>query len=101
MCEHLWEHYQFTRDEKFLREAYPTMKGAAEFLAAWLIDDGNGYLVTPVGGSPENTFKYTDSGGKEKQGSLCMGPTMDMAITRELFTNCIAASQILGTDEQF
>lgn len=29
------------------------MKGAAEFFADWLIDDGNGHLVTPVGVSPE------------------------------------------------
>jgi alpha-L-fucosidase 2 len=102
VCAHLWQHFLFTRDEKFLAEAYPTMKGAAEFLAAWLIEDEKGRLVTPVGGSPENTFKYADKEtGKEAQGALCMGPTMDMAITRELFTNVIAASEILENDESF
>jgi len=30
-----------------------------------------------------------------------MGPTVDMQILRELFGNCIAASEILGVDEQF
>ncbi|MEA2734197.1 MAG: alpha-L-fucosidase 2, partial [Humisphaera sp.] len=103
LCSHLWEHYQFTLDEKFLREqAYPYMKGAAEFLAAWLMDDGKGRLVTPVGDSPENEFVYTDSAdGKEKVGALCPGPTMDLAITRELFANTIAASEILKTDSDF
>jgi alpha-L-fucosidase 2 len=100
-CQHLWEHYQFTFDEQFLRDAYPTMKGAAEFLAAWLIDDGKGRLVTPVGDSPENVFVYVDADGKKREGALCMGPTMDMAICRELFTNTIAASQILKVDESF
>lgn len=101
LCEHLWAHYQFTHDEKFLREdAYPYMKGAAEFLAAWLVDDGQGHLVTPVGTSPENTFKYKDPDtGETKTGALSAGPTMDMSIVRELFTNCVAASEVLGVDE--
>lgn len=97
-CSHLWEHYLFTRDEKFLRdEAYPLMKGASEFCSDWLIDDGNGHLVTPVGISPENSF-LTEEG---KKASMSMGPTMDMAIVRELFTRTIKASEILGTDEDF
>jgi alpha-L-fucosidase 2 len=102
VCSHLWEHFQFTRDTKFLEDAYPVMKGAAEFLAAWLVEGEKGHLVTPVGTSPENTFKYTDKeSGKEMQASLCPGPTMDMALTRELFTNVVAASEILETDESF
>ena len=102
LCQHLWEHYQFTLDEKFLREeAYPYMKGAAEFLAAWLMDDGKGRLVTPVGDSPENEFVYTDASGEKKYGALCPGPTMDMAITRELFGNTIAAAEILKVDPDF
>jgi alpha-L-fucosidase 2 len=37
---HLWEHYLFTGDKKFLKEqAYPLMKGAAQFLLHWLIKD--------------------------------------------------------------
>jgi alpha-L-fucosidase 2 len=98
-CQHLWDHYQFTLDEAFLKDAYPTMKGAAEFLASWLIDDGKGHLVTPIGDSPENVFVYVDKDGKKREGALCMGPTMDMAICRELFANTIAASEILKVDD--
>ena len=88
LCSHLWEHYQFTQDETFLKnEAYPLMKGAAEFFADWLIDDGNGHLVTPVGVSPENRF-ITEDG---QTAAMSMGPTMDMAIIRETFTRTIAA----------
>ena len=36
---HLWEHYLFTGDKEFLQnKAWPLMKGAAQFLLAWLID---------------------------------------------------------------
>ncbi|MDR1723101.1 MAG: glycoside hydrolase family 95 protein [Tannerella sp.] len=94
-ASHLWEHYLFNADEDFLRnEAYPLMKGAAEFFADWLIDDGNGYLVTPAGTSPENTF-ISDKG---EQASVSMGPTMDMAIIRETFTRTVIASEKLGVD---
>ena len=38
---HFWEHYDFTRDRKFLAErAYPVMKEAAEFLLDYMVDDG-------------------------------------------------------------
>ena len=61
LCGHLWEHYLFTGDEAFLRdEAYPLMKGASEFFADWLVDNGEGFLVTPVSTSPENSFATAD-----------------------------------------
>ena len=92
---HLWEHYLFTYDKEFLRnEAYPIMKGAAEFFADWLIDDGNGYLVTPAGVSPENIF-ITEKG---ERSALSMGTTMDMAIVRETFARTIQAAEMFGID---
>jgi alpha-L-fucosidase 2 len=102
MCAHIWDHYQFGGDRKYLRKtAYPVMKSAAEFYLFWLVDDGKGRLVTPLGDSPENKFRYTDASGQTQTGELAPGPTMDMAIIRELFTNCIAASEILGVDTDF
>jgi len=70
------------------------MKGAAEFYADWLVDNGEGYLVTPAGISPENNF-ITEKG---ERSALSMGPTMDMAIIRETFSRTIQAAEILGTD---
>jgi len=79
LCEHLWEHYQFTQDRAFLRDtAYPLMKGAAEFYDSWLVEDGNGHLLTPVSDSPENMFYYTEPNGQQQQGGLAMGSTLDM-----------------------
>jgi alpha-L-fucosidase 2 len=55
LCQHLWEHFQFTRDSNFLRlEAYPIMKGAAEFFNAFLIPDPKtGWLISTPSNSPE------------------------------------------------
>jgi alpha-L-fucosidase 2 len=98
-CAHLWEHYQFSGDTAFLRDkAYPLMKSAAEFYLSWLVEDKNGHLLTPAGNSPENRFNYTDSDGKTQAAGFSMGPTMDIAIIRELLGHCIEASEILGLD---
>ena len=97
LCQHLWEHYQFTGDKEFLKNtAYPLMKGAAQFCSDWLILSPDGkYLVTSPSVSPENVFK-TDNGFAE----VSMASTMDMTLIREIFANVISASQILGIDNQ-
>ena len=98
LCEHLYEHYLFTGDREFLRtKAYPLMKGSAEFCLAWLIEDGQGHLTTCPSESTENNFMAPD--GKPAQTSA--GCTMDMALMRELFANCIASAKELGVDTGF
>lgn len=94
---HLWEHYLFHGDRRFLADtAYPLMRGAAEFFADWLrpAPDGSGELVTPVSTSPENNFIAPDG----KPAGTSIGCTMDLAIIRELFTRTIEAAEILGRD---
>lgn len=98
LCQHLWEHYQFTGDMKFLSDvAYPLMKEAGLFCIDWLVEDKNGLLVTAPSTSPENVF-ITDKGIK---GTVSVATTMDMSIIRDLFANLIAASEKLGVDEDF
>ena len=102
LCRHLWEHYLFTGDRRFLAdEAYPLMKEAAEFYLDWLIEDEEGRLLTPVGVSPENRFRYRDAEGRTRTAGVSMAPTMDMAIIRDLFNNLIEASRVLGRDEDY
>lgn len=97
LCSHLWEHYLYSGDKEFLKNtAYPLTKGAAEFYADWLVDDGEGHLVTPVGVSPENWF-VTPQG---ENTALSMGPTMDMAIIRETFERTIKMSEMFGLDPE-
>ena len=98
-ASHFWERWLFTGDRKFLAdEAYPVMKGAAEFCADWLRDagDGTGELVTPVSTSPENNF--IDPQGKAA--AVDVGCTMDLGIIRELFTRTIEAAELLGRDAE-
>ncbi len=95
---HLWEHYLFTGDRRFLQStAYPLMKGAAQFMLHWLIKDSTTpYLVTNPSTSPENTIKLK---GKEYQ--VALASTMDMSLLRELFTGVIRSSAVLNVDADF
>ena len=98
LCQHLWEHYAFTQDKKYLAEqAYPVMKEAALFTLDWLVPDKDGYLVTAPSTTPENTFK--DQNGVAQ--GVSVATTMDMSIIWDLFTNVIEASQALGQDVDF
>jgi alpha-L-fucosidase 2 len=98
LSQHLWEHYAFGRDETFLRhDAWPVMKGAAEFCLDWLVDDGQGRLVTAPSTSPEIDFTTPDG----RRASVALGATMDLAIIRDLFANCLEAAGILGINDDF
>jgi alpha-L-fucosidase 2 len=97
LCQHLWEHYAFTRDKKFLAEAYPLMKQAALFSLDWLVKDSSGYWVTAPSTSPENKFR--DATGRSQ--AVSVATTMDMSIIWDLFTNVIEASEALNTDQSF
>ena len=89
---HLWEHWDYTRDMRFLRRAWPVMRDAAVFFLDFLTLDGKGRLVTCPSCSPENTYAL-DNGAT---GSMCQGPSMDSQIIRALFSHCIDAAKILG-----
>lgn len=98
LCEHLWEHYAFTRDKAYLQWAYPIMRAAAEFYLDMLITEPkHGWLVTAPSNSPENQFRLP--GGETAY--TCMGPTIDQQMVRELFGNCIQAAAILDVDKDF
>jgi len=86
LCQHLWEHYIFTGDKKFLARAYPDLKSASLFFVDSLVRDAKtGWLVTSPSYSPE-------------QGELTTGPTMDNQLIRALFNHTIAAAAILDRD---
>jgi len=98
LCHHLWEHYAFGGDTNFLRDYYPVMKGAAQFLLEVMVEEPkHHWLVTPLSMSPEHS--YIDKDGNSA--TLAAGPTMDVALIRELFSNCIEAERILGQDGEY
>jgi len=98
LSQHLWEHYAFTGDRKFLKWAYPILKESAEFYLDFLVEEPkHQWLVTAPSNSPENSFKTADG----QVANVCYGPSMDQQIIHDLFTHCIAASKVLGADAAF
>ena len=95
---HAWQHYEFTQDTAFLKEAYPIMKEAAWFfLDAMIEEPEHGWLVTAPTTSPENAFWLNDSTAV----SVCMGSTMDVQIVSELYDAVCQSAEILGVDADF
>jgi len=98
LCQHLWDHYEFTLDRNFLQWAYPILKGSAQFYADILIEEPKyHWLVIAPANSPENHFLMPDG----RDAAICMGPTMMQQQVRYLFGACIESSKILGVDEDF
>lgn len=97
LCTHLYEHYAFTKEMAFLKEAYPIMKEAAIFLCEFLFEDEQGYLISAPSTSPENAYIGKDG----KAHHICYAPTCDIQIIRELFQDCLKACEELAIDEDF
>ena len=100
LVQTLWDHYDYTRDKEYLRQtAYPLMKGAADFMLDWMIENPKkpGELITAPCTSPEAEY-ITDKG---YQGCSFYGGTADLAILRELFKNTLKGAQILGIDQDY
>ncbi len=95
---HALQHYQFTQDTAFLREAYPLMKEASQFfLDAMIEEPEHGWLVTAPTTSPENAYYLNDS----TPVSVCMGSAMDVQIVSELYDAVCQSAEILGVDAAF
>ena len=101
LAQHIWMHYDHTRDAEFLRKNYPILREASRFFLATLVEEPkNRWLVTAPSNSPENDYIIpgTEKDGKKSHTSLTYGATYDMQIVRDLFTNTAAAARILKTD---
>lgn len=100
LCAHLWEHYLYTQDKEYLRRIYPILKGAARFFSSTTVQEPkHGWLVTAPTSSPENSFYVP--GDSVTAVSICMGPTMDVQLLTELYTNVITAARLLDCDADY
>ncbi|GAA0459899.1 hypothetical protein Ade02nite_14050 [Paractinoplanes deccanensis] len=93
---HLWEHYEYDPDERFLREqAYPVLRGAALFLLSYLVPSpSHGWLVAGPSESPENWYLAPDG----TPCSVSMGSTADRVFADAVLRICAQAATILGVD---
>ena len=91
LCNTLWDHYDYSRDEAVLRRLYPVLRGAALFFLDTLVEDPQGRgLITSPSLSPENNHAFGSS--------LAAGPAMDRQIVRDLFDHTLAAGRLLDQD---
>ena len=102
LAQHIWMHYAFTQDKQYLREYYPILRGASEFMQAVLVEHPQTHeLVVLPSNSPENSYRYTGQDGTKHSTAVCIGATFDQQITRELFKNTATAARLLGIDKDF
>ncbi|TVZ57521.1 alpha-L-fucosidase 2 [Flavobacteriaceae bacterium MAR_2010_105] len=99
LMQHYWQHYEYTRDEKFLKErAFPAIEEVARFYSDWIIEDPrDGTLVSAPSTSPENQF-INENGNSV---ATCLGSAMDQQIIYEVFENYIKACQVLKVNSAF
>jgi alpha-L-fucosidase 2 len=86
LATHLWEYYDYTRDEHFLRDvAYDLIKESAAFVCDYLWQDSDGYYTACPSTSPEH-------------GPIDSGATFVHAVCRELLADAIQAASVLAED---
>ncbi len=89
----LYEHYTYHPDETFLRKrVLPVLKESVLFFYDYLYRAKDGSWITGPSLSPENS--YVSKTGE--MGAICMAPTMDSMILRQLLTAYLEGSKKLG-----
>ena len=95
LSTHIWQHYLFTGDKKFLADNYNILKECAKFYMTAMVEHPTlGWLVTTPSTSPEHG--YTNDGS-----SMTAGCTMDNQIAFDVLNQVIAATKVLDTDAAF
>ncbi|WP_223548072.1 glycoside hydrolase N-terminal domain-containing protein [Aestuariivivens sp. NBU2969] len=99
LMQHYWQHYEYTRNIKFLKErVYPALHEVTLFYSDWLVEDPrDGYLVSVPSTSPENQF-FNSSGLSV---ATCLGSAMDQQIIYEVFNNYLKTAKILQIENDF
>lgn len=89
LAQHLWQHYLFTADKKFLKAYYPVLKGTSRFFLDFLTEHPSyKWWVVAPSVSPEH-------------GPVTAGCTMDNQIVFDALYNTLQASEIVGDDAAF
>lgn len=96
LCQHVWEHYLYNGDKKYLSSVYDVLKGAALFYADYLVEHpAYHWLVVCPDESPEN------APAAHQGSSIDAGVTMTNQIVFDVFTNAIKAATVLHKDQAF
>lgn len=97
LCQHVWEQYQFTGDEQFLREeAFPLLSECAAFCLSMLVKNEEGKWIFAPATSPEN--EYILDG---KVIALARHSAMNQALMLDLFESLTKAADILQLETEW
>ncbi|MEI6415942.1 MAG: hypothetical protein WCP34_17030, partial [Pseudomonadota bacterium] len=91
VAQPLWWHYQYSQDKTFLREkGYPVIKACAEFYEKFvqLAPDGKYHM-------PPTAYEDLATMVPDSKNS-----TIDLAFAKMLLKTAVAASQVLGVDQE-
>ncbi|MBQ8416122.1 MAG: glycoside hydrolase family 95 protein [Clostridia bacterium] len=98
---HMWEHYLFTKDKKFLKEqAFEFVHQASLFFLDNLETDCKGRLVLAPSTSPENHYFVNDENGNKYNCYLTSSSTMDIEMIDTLFRIYLESAKILGIEDK-
>lgn len=87
LATHVWDWYDYTRDGSFLEDVgYDLIKGGAMFTADFLWRRPDGFYAAVPSTSPEH-------------GPVDKGAAFVHAVAREILSDAIEASKVLGKDE--
>jgi alpha-L-fucosidase 2 len=97
LAQHVWWHYEFSPDRKFLDErGYPFLKEVARFFEDYLMPDESGTLHVVPSQSPENRIV----GGGDLPVTLCVSSTSDVWLVDQALKWAAESARILGVDEE-
>ncbi len=100
LSQHLWQHYLYTGDKKFLQTYYPVLKGASDFFVDVLQKETtHNWLIVSPSVSPENAYFKNQEFAKNI--AITAGATMDNQLIFDLFSNTIRAAGILKVDAAY
>lgn len=108
---HVWDHYQFTQDKKYLRKvAYPILKNVCNFWEDSLKEVGEGGVGLMSDGKPLTADQHPElkaikkgslvspRGWSHEWGPVEDGCMHDQQLVWELFDITASAAEILGVD---
>jgi alpha-L-fucosidase 2 len=99
LANSMWEHYEYTQDERYLERIYPLLKGACEFWQSRLIST---LIVTPGVTKSNHKVLIDDHDWSPEHGPQdAKGMTYAQEVVWTLFANYRNACSVLGRDSRY
>ena len=99
LAQTYFDYWLYTGDDEFLKNiALPFLSQVADFYEDFVSYDEKGNIEFIPSLSPENVPLTAD--GKQRESFCTINATMDIAVSKEIFTNLITAYEYLGCEQE-